>query len=75
MPCLIFVATYIPVAHVFHADAVPAALQDDAGHACLLVLPSDQPSNRREAAAVETLLVEMLQAGLSVWELWFGSRV
>jgi hypothetical protein len=43
------------------AGAVPAVIQDRAGHACLLVLPSDKPSNRREATAVEELLAVLLQ--------------
>jgi hypothetical protein len=43
------------------AGAVPAAIQDRSGHACLLVLPSDQPSNRKEALAVEELLAQLLQ--------------
>jgi hypothetical protein len=43
--------------------AVPAAIQDRSGHACLLVLPSDQPSNRKEALAVEELLAQLLQVG------------
>jgi hypothetical protein len=43
------------------AGAVPACLQDREGHACILVLPADQPSNRREALAVEVLISEMLQ--------------
>lgn len=42
------------------AGAVPAVIQD-AGHACLLVLPSDQPSTRKEASAVEDLLAALLQ--------------
>jgi hypothetical protein len=46
------------------AGAVPAAIQDRSGHACLLVLPSDQPSNRKEALAVEELLAQLLQVGL-----------
>jgi hypothetical protein len=48
------------------AGAVPAAIQDRSGHACLLVLPSDQPSNRKEALAVEELLAQLLQVGLAV---------
>jgi len=49
------------------AGAAPACLQDREGHACILVLPADQPSNRREALAVEALISEMLQvkAGVS----------
>jgi hypothetical protein len=43
------------------AGAVPAVIQDSAGHACLLVLPSDKPSNRKEAVAVEELLAALLQ--------------
>jgi hypothetical protein len=46
---------------VVPAGAVPAVIQDPAGHACLLVLPSDKPSNRREAVAVEELLAALLQ--------------
>lgn len=40
-------------------------IQDRAGHSCLLVLPSDKPSNRKEAMAVEELLAGLLQ----VWAL------
>jgi hypothetical protein len=36
-------------------------IQDAAGHACLLVLPSDRPSHRKEAVAVEQLLAALLQ--------------
>lgn len=46
------------------AGAVPAAIQDRSSHACLLVLPSDQPSNRKEALAVEELLAQLLQVGV-----------
>jgi hypothetical protein len=36
-------------------------LEDPSGRACLLVLPSDRPSTRAEAAAVEALLCEVLR--------------
>lgn len=48
---------------LLQAGAVPAVIQDPAGHACLLVLPSDKPSNRKEAVAVEDLLAALLQVG------------
>ncbi len=45
---------------VLRADAIPAVLEDTSGHACLVVLPSNGPSNRHEAAAVDALLGHML---------------
>lgn len=44
-----------------HAGAVPVTVQDPSGRACLLVLPSDRPSPRPEAASVEALLADMLR--------------
>lgn len=50
---------------MLHAvEAVPAAVHDSAGHACLLVLPSDKPSNRKEALAVEALLCELFKVSM-----------
>jgi hypothetical protein len=40
--------------------AVPAAVEDRSGRPCLLVLPSDRPAPRAEAAAVEALLGQLL---------------
>lgn len=40
---------------------VPAVVEDRAGHSCLVVLPSDKPSTRGEALAVEALLGELLR--------------
>ncbi|WIA13678.1 hypothetical protein OEZ85_007238 [Tetradesmus obliquus] len=51
----------LPLGTEHFLSAVPAAIQDRSGHACLLVLPSDQPSNRKEALAVEELLAQLLQ--------------
>jgi hypothetical protein len=43
------------------AAAVPAAVEDASGRSCLLVLPSDRPAARAEAAATEALLAELLR--------------
>ena len=43
------------------AAAVPATVEDASGRVCLLVLPSDRPAPRAEAAAVEALLGEMVR--------------
>ncbi|KAJ9505696.1 hypothetical protein QJQ45_024225 [Haematococcus lacustris] len=40
---------------------LPAMVADRFGHACLVVLPSDKPSTRAEALALEDLLVEVLR--------------
>eukprot|EP00798_Chlamydomonas_sp_ICE-L_P021463 gene21463-28435_t len=40
---------------------VPALAEDKHGHSCLIVLPSDKPSTRGEAVAVEQLLVQLLR--------------
>ncbi|KAL6751890.1 hypothetical protein V8C86DRAFT_643232 [Haematococcus lacustris] len=40
---------------------LPAMVTDRFGHACLVVLPSDKPSTRAEALALEDLLVEVLR--------------
>lgn len=45
------------------------------GGACLLVLPSDKPATRSEAAAVEALLLDMLRdpgGAAARWELVYG---
>lgn len=36
-------------------------LEDPEGHPCLLVLPSDRPATRQEAASVQALLGQMLK--------------
>jgi hypothetical protein len=36
-------------------------VEDRNGHTCLIVLPSDKPSTRGEALAVEQLLAELLR--------------
>jgi uncharacterized protein YfaQ (DUF2300 family) len=40
---------------------VPGQTLDQAGNACMIVLPSDKPSNRAEALAVEKLLMDLWQ--------------
>lgn len=41
--------------------AIPAVVEDAAGRVCLLVLPSDRPADRAEAATAEALLAEVLR--------------
>lgn len=48
------------VASCRHADMMPVRARDAAGQPCLLVLPSDGPSGRQEAAAAEAALQELL---------------
>ncbi len=39
----------------------PGAFACRQGHACLIILPSDKPSTRSEALALEALLAELLK--------------
>jgi hypothetical protein len=43
-----------------NADLLPVRIRDASGKPCLLVLPSDAPSSRAEAAAAEAALHQML---------------
>lgn len=50
----------LPLGSEGFADDIPAQITDPHGNACLIVLPSDRPSSRQEAVAVEQLLAELL---------------
>lgn len=45
---------------VLSTAAIPAVLEDQTGDLCLVILPSDRPSSRREASAVAELLADMI---------------
>ena len=47
------------------AEQLPVCWPDVQGHPCLVVLPSEQPSSRREAASIEQLLLELLAEPVS----------
>ncbi|GAX74225.1 hypothetical protein CEUSTIGMA_g1674.t1 [Chlamydomonas eustigma] len=49
----------IPAVFEGLAAEVPGQTLDQAGNACMIVLPSDKPSTRAEALAVENLLIDL----------------
>lgn len=49
------------MADAFPNVDIPAVVEDRCGHTCLIILPSDKPSSRGEALAVEMLLAEALK--------------
>ena len=50
------------------AEQLPVCWPDAQGHPCLVVLPSEQPSSRREAASIEQLLHALLAEPVSAAE-------
>ena len=42
-------------------ELVPALTEDREGNPCIVVLPSDKPSARSEAMAIENLLADILK--------------
>ncbi len=55
------VCVQVPVVTADFTLDLPAAVTDSAGHQCLIILPSDKPSTRHEALALESLLAQILR--------------
>lgn len=60
----------VPIVDEALAVDIPVMVDDRAGHACLVILPSDKPPVRGEALAVEGLLRELLREPMKAAHKW-----